>query len=155
MGEEAIMSKARRAFLAVLRCQYPMTLLGACVICLGLGALDVTLARTAHDDFKTAAERWAWSQIKQGEVADFNKHCGTTNPPLDPKKDEKGRWWNPCRTIRSRFLEDMLTRSPRREQVPSKGVQITGALITGEINLANAKLIRAIESKTAGSPAST
>jgi uncharacterized protein YjbI with pentapeptide repeats len=139
------MSKARRAFLAVLRRQYPMALLGACALWLGIGALDVTLARTAHDDFKTAAERWAWSQIKQGEVADFNERCGTTNFPLDPKNEKDKRWQDECRKLPAQFLVGLLTRAPWREQVPSKGIRFAGAQIVGDIDLENAKLIRTIE----------
>src|SRR5262245_54289619 len=69
---------------------------GVCALWLAFGALDIAQARPAHGDFKTAAERRAWSQIKQGEVADFNKHCGT--PRLDPKNEEDKRWKSECRT---------------------------------------------------------
>jgi uncharacterized protein YjbI with pentapeptide repeats len=122
-----------------------MALLGACVFWMVLGALDIALARGAPDDFKTDAERWAWSQIKQGEIADFNKHCGTTAPPLDPKDEKDKRWQDDCRKLPARFVVDLLTLAPRRDAVPDKGVRIAGARIAGGIDLENAKLIRAIE----------
>jgi hypothetical protein len=121
--------------------QFLKALLGACALWLAFGSLD--LARAAHGDFKTAAERWAWSQIKQGEIADFNKHCGT--PRLDPKDEKDARWQDKCRMLPARFLVDLLTGPPWREQVPSKGVRIAGARIAGDLDLENAKLLRSIE----------
>ena len=136
------MRKARGAFPAFLLRQYVTVLMGAFALWLGFGSLDLTFAQASYDDMKTP-EGWAWSQIKQGKVADFNQHCGT--PGLDPKKEDDKRWPKDCRKISSRFLVDLLTRSSLREQVPFIGVRIAGARIEGDIDLENAKLVRAIE----------
>jgi hypothetical protein len=103
---------------------------------LGSGA-----AEGKYDDPSTA-EGWAWSQIEQNESPDFNEHCGTD--PLDPENENEVRWQEECRKLSARFLQDLLTRTPWREAIPFGGIQILGARIVDDLDLENAKLIRAI-----------
>lgn len=120
----------------------------------GLGRLDAALARggkalsisrTAAAEWWSEAERWAWSQIENGETADFNKreNCGQAPAP-DEKNEHDKAWRDPCRTVRADFVKDILTKAPWREATPLEGVNILGARIVGDLHLENVRLLRAI-----------
>src|SRR5882672_317573 len=136
------MSKVPSALLTFLSYQCQLVLLGSLTLWLSCGAPDAAFAQAPYDDTKTA-EGWAWSRIKQGDVANFNERCLT--PALDPKKENDTRWEDICRRLSARFLEDVLSRMPWRESVPFAGIQIRGARIVGDEHLENAKLTRAIK----------
>jgi hypothetical protein len=98
------------------------------------------IARGSYDD-NNGPEGWAWSKISHNEVADFNQRCGT--PQLDPKDETEAGWKDKCRTLSAKFVQDMMTQSPRREATPLTGFSIVGAHIVGDLDLADAPLNRA------------
>ena len=118
------------------------------MLVLALGML-IACAATAlsgpssAEDRMTAAERWAWSRINQGLPVDFADQCGGW---LDPRKEDDPAWSDAkqCRTISGSFLVDILARSPLRDAVPYKGLDIRDAKIVGGVDLAFAKLDRPI-----------
>lgn len=80
-----------------------------------------------HEDW-TKAEEWAWKQIQEGEVADFNEKLGETADPAKPGD------WNDRRTLRRQFLEAIIE-EPYRIAIHRKGIRITGALVPAEEGL--------------------
>ena len=132
------MWKAHGLFGALLPRPYAMATVSALAIWLELGS---ALAEGRYDDPNTA-EGWAWPQIQQSEMADFNERCNT--PALDPSDEQDARWRDDCRTLSARFLQDLLARSPWREAVPFAGIQVKGARIVGDFDLENATLVRSI-----------
>jgi uncharacterized protein YjbI with pentapeptide repeats len=123
-------------------CRCSQTLKGALVLLVGLSSLCLGTALAGYDDIRTV-EGWAWSHIKRGEIADFNRRCDT--PMLDPKKEDDARWKDDCRQLSADFLRNVLTQAPWKEATTFAGVRIAGARIVGEFDLTNAKLVRPIE----------
>ena len=83
----------------------------------------------------TEPEKWAWTQICEGRIADFNNRSGTT---LDPKKPDG---WSEDRALGSAFLETVLLYNPYRGALTHKGVRIVGGWFREPINLEGARII--------------
>jgi hypothetical protein len=69
-------------------------------------------------------EKWVWSRVCVGEIADLNAHFG--GEPPEPSSPE--RWTNE-RKLSSTFLEAVLLHDPWRIATPRRGVRIVGAWI--------------------------
>jgi len=129
----------------------------ALALALSMGEFDATLAKsppllkrpaTSQILDWTPAENWAWEQIKGGQDANFSTKCGrlATSDPIDTIERDRilARLIDPCRTLRGKFIEDVLTRKPWSEATPHHGVNIIGARIEGDVHLENAKLTNTI-----------
>jgi hypothetical protein len=98
------------------------------------GLLAPATAIAWSEDPKTP-EGWAWAQIKAGEVADFNEHCGKT---LDPR--QPAGWDDPCRQIPAQFLMDVLTVPSWQGHAGRHGVRLSGISIGEDIDLSDADI---------------
>jgi hypothetical protein len=89
----------------------------------------------AADKRDSNAEDWAWSRIRDDEIADFNARC---NGQLKPYT-RKG-WEDPCRQISPDFVMRLLTRREWRDWLQRSRVRLRGAHITGSLNLSDAEI---------------
>ena len=96
-------------------------------------------------------EKWAWIEICEGRIANFNIRPG--NERLDPKNPEHehkwlgqykwsydNEWSDGRRTLRSRFLRTILLHEPFHNVIPRQGIWITGAYFKDEIDLSGASI---------------
>ncbi len=90
----------------------------------------------------TKPEKWAWTQICEGRIANFNKRL---NEKLDPRKPDHDDKWSDKRKLSSRFLETILLYEPFRSAIPRRGVRIFGAYFPNSIDLTDALIKRPLE----------
>ncbi|WP_282611000.1 leucine-rich repeat protein [Pelagibius sp. Alg239-R121] len=81
------------------------------------------------------AEIWAWTEICEGRIADFNKRYHETLDPTNPVGWKNG---DKDRQITQHFLETVLLHESLSGAVPRQGVRIIGALFTTDIDVASA-----------------
>jgi hypothetical protein len=93
----------------------------------------------AWSENPTTPEGWAWKQIKAGNLADFNDHCGAT---LDPHKPDG--WDAPCRQIPAQFFVDILTMPKWQNQITRHRIPLRGAHVVGEVDLSNAEIVSGV-----------
>lgn len=105
-----------------------------------LGLFGPAYAQAPYDDPWSPAG-WAWSKIRNGEIADFNTRDGC-NGQLDPRV-ETG-WDAPCRQIPPQFLLDILTVPKWRDQLSRHRARLGGAHI-GTIDLSDAEITPEVE----------
>lgn len=81
-------------------------------------------------------ERWAWNEICEGRVADFDQKWSNSER-LDAKSPNG---WDDGRRLSQNFLEIILLHEPFRSAIPRHGVQIEGAWFPEKIELRNAQI---------------
>ncbi len=104
-----------------------------------------TLVRVhPNNDHLNAAERYAWGQIRQGLTANFTEKCDDW---LDPKQKDDPGWRDEkkCRTLSAAFIVDILTKPALRDSIHYKGIDVRGAKIVGDVDLAFAKIERPVQ----------
>jgi hypothetical protein len=108
------------------------------VVCLTALMLTVATGAQAQSSYtdETTPEGWAWAQIRNDRIADFNIHCGTS--ALDPHA--KTGWDDPCRQVSAQFIEDIMIVPKWRDQVLRRRVRLRGAHISGPLNLSDAEI---------------
>jgi uncharacterized protein YjbI with pentapeptide repeats len=79
-------------------------------------------------------EKWVWSQVCGGAIADLHVPFGSG---LDPRSPEG---WTVERKLSSGFLETILLRDPWRGAIPRQGVHIIGAWFEEPVDLAGAEI---------------
>jgi hypothetical protein len=94
-------------------------------------------AQTFYDDESTP-EGWAWALIRKDQPADFDNREGCKE--WDPRVETE----DPCRQISPQFIVDVLTVPKLRDQLPLHGFRLHGAIIKGNIDLADAEVTREV-----------
>ena len=81
----------------------------------------------------TEPEKWAWREICEGRIANFNERY---NEPLDPRNPQHDhKWSDGRRTLSSDFLESILLHEPFRSAIPDRGIVIVAAYFDRYVNL--------------------
>jgi hypothetical protein len=99
-----------------------------------LGFTSNSQAQKLYDDERTP-EGWAWKQIRNDQIADFQARCGH----LDPHT--KNGWEDPCRQISPKFLVEMLTVQKWRDQVPRRRARLLAVRIDATIDLSDSEIL--------------
>ena len=87
----------------------------------------------------TQSEKWAWTEICEARIANFNERLG--GGLFDPRdvKDVQDLF---DRFLSSSFLETILLHEPFRSAIPRQGVHIIGAYFPNRIDLSDASIHR-------------
>ena len=96
-----------------------------------------TLSGRAAADLSDT-EKWVWSEVCAGKIADLNLHFGRD---LDP---HSANGWTDGRKLSSAFLETVLFYDPWRSAIPHQGVRILGAWFDEPIDLVEAEIFQEI-----------
>lgn len=99
----------------------------------------------------TESEKWAWQEICEGRVANFNLRRTLQLGEfeiLDPRKPADDHKWSDDRKLNSDFLETILLHEPFRSAIPRQGIRIIGAYFPDPIDLNSARIERPLELKS-------
>jgi hypothetical protein len=87
-------------------------------------------------DSWTPQEKWVWSKVRAGEIADLNKR-ERLEKDLDARKSEE---WTRGRILRPRFIETILLSEPFRASLTHNGVWIVGAWFADNVDLSHSHI---------------
>lgn len=131
-----------RAWVRNAICRFLRTaLLCTATVWISVAAPRSAFAQEQYDDEATS-EGWALRQIENVNEANFDSKCATSgenNLSFDGKRADEQ-----CRTLKSSFIVQALTRSSLRTHLSSVGIRIIGARIIGDIDLENARIDHAL-----------
>ena len=85
-------------------------------------------------DHWTPQEKWVWSRVCEGSVANLAEQYGGATNPLDSQE------WPAERILRSRFLETVLLRERFRSELGTKGLRLRGARVEDRLDLNGADI---------------
>ena len=89
----------------------------------------------------TSSEKWAWRQISEGYVADFDALLASVS---DSGRTADNRFDDSRRILRSSFLRALVGRPFSGPHLPSEGIRIRGAVFDGDVDLRDAVLDRVL-----------
>ena len=87
-------------------------------------------------------EEWAWKEICEGRIADFNRRLGEDLDPGEPAHMSK--WGNGKRTLSPGFMQAILLHEPFRSAIPDKGITINAGYFEEGLDLDDVSIARSI-----------
>lgn len=104
-------------------------------------SLRISPDRYALSSDWTSPEKWAWRQIAEGRVANFDALLAVGS---DSGRNADNRFDDSRRVLRSSFLRTLLAHPFSGPHMPSEGIRIRGAVFDGDVDVPDVVLDRVL-----------